>query len=174
MTQSAKVSPSTSKRRPGWWYPFIFVGAFGVVLAVNLVFMFSAVRSFSGLSTEQAYDKGLKYNEEIASAKRQQDLGWNVTTEVNARAPSMGASHSADIVIGFLDKDGTPVTGLSVQATFVRPTSEGNDSSVALAEQGQGRYLVSAALPLGGQWDMTVKALRGNLSYRFAQRIYLP
>jgi len=174
MTQSANVSPMTSRRQPGWWYPFIYVAVFGVVLAVNLVFMFSAIRTFSGLSTEQAYDKGLKYNEEIEAEKQQQELGWSVTTEVNARARSEQTPHAADIVITFLDKDGKPVTGLDVKAAFVRPTSDGHDSTAALADQGQGHYLVSAALSLGGQWDMTVSAHRGKLSYRFAQRIYLP
>jgi nitrogen fixation protein FixH len=174
MTQSANTSPLTVKRRPGWWYPFIFVGVFAVVLAVNLVFMFSAVHTFSGLSTEQAYDKGLKYNQEIAHAKQQQMLGWTVSTEVRANEPNGTALHNADIVVTFLDKDGHPVTGLAAKADFIRPTSEGHDSSAALAEQGQGRYMVAVALPFGGQWDLTVTAGRGDLSYQFAQRIYLP
>jgi nitrogen fixation protein FixH len=169
MTQSANL-----RRRPGWWFPFIYVGAFGVVLAVNLVFMFSAVHTFTGLSTEQAYEKGLRYNEEIAAAKRQQTLGWTVTTEVRAKEPGETAFHGADIIVTFQDKDGKPVTGLSGNAEFVRPTSEGHDSSAALSEQGQGRYLVSAALPLGGQWDFAMTARRGDLSYRLAQRIFLP
>lgn len=174
MTQSANVSPMAARRQPGWWYPFIYVGVFGVVLAVNLVFMFSAIHTFSGLSTEQAYDKGLKYNEEIEAAKQQQALGWSVTAEVNARARSEQAPHAADIVVTILDKDGKPVTGLDVKAAFVRPTSEGHDSGAMLSEQGAGRYVISPALSLGGQWEMTVSAHRGNLNYRFAQRIYLP
>jgi nitrogen fixation protein FixH len=174
MTQLANFPSSTARRKPGWWYPYIYVGAFGVVLAVNLVFMYSAVHTFSGLSNEQAYEKGLKYNQELAAAKQQQELGWNVTTEVNAREKTASYPHSADIIVTFLDKNGTPVTGLSVKATFVRPTSAGHDNEIALAEQGQGRYMVSATLPLGGQWDMVVNALRNDVSYRFAQRVYLP
>lgn len=174
MTQSANISPLTVKRRPGWWYPYIYVGVFGVVLAVNLVFMFSAVHTFTGLSTEQAYEKGVKYNEEIRAARQQEALGWTVTAEVRAKEPTGTARHSADIIVTFLDKDGTPVTGLAGKAEFIRPTSEGHDSSAPLAEQGQGRYMIDAALPLGGQWELGVIARRGDLSYQFAQRIYLP
>ncbi len=174
MTQSANIRPSTAKRRSGWWYPYIYVGVFGVVLAVNLIFMYSAIHTFTGLSTEQAYDKGLRYNEEIAQAKQQEKLGWTVTSEVRAKESADKARHSADIVVTFLDRDGKPVTGLSGNAAFVRPTSEGHDSAVSLAEQGQGRYLAAAALPLGGQWQLEVIARRGDLSYQFAQRIYLP
>ncbi|MDR3435229.1 FixH family protein [Telmatospirillum sp.] len=163
---------ASARRRPGWWYPFIFVGAFGVVLAVNLVFMASAVRTFSGLSSEHAYDEGLKYNERIAAARAQEKLGWTTKAEVQ---PAGGAvPHSANIVLTVLDRDGKPVTGLSVQADFVRPTAAGHDSSAPLAEQGQGRYMVAASLALGGQWDMTVTARRSGQVYQFAQRIFLP
>ena len=64
--------------------------------------------------------------------------------------------------------------GLVAKAQFVRPTSEGHDSATVLVEQGQGRYVVVIALPLGGQWELAVTATRGDLNYQFAQRIYLP
>ena len=35
-------------RRPGWWYPYIFVGAFGVVLLVNAALAYFATSSFTG------------------------------------------------------------------------------------------------------------------------------
>ncbi len=174
MTQSANIPSPIGRRRPGWWYPYIYVGVFGVVLAVNLIFMYSAVHTFTGLSTDQAYDKGLKYNQEIQAAKQQQALGWTVTTEVRAKDPAANAAHNADIIVTFLDKEGKPVTGLEGKADFIRPTSEGHDSSAPVAEQGQGRYMVAAALPLGGQWELEVIARRGDVSYQFAQRIYLP
>ena len=79
MTSSANV-----RRRPGWWYPYIYVGAFGVVVAVNMVFMASAIRTFSGISTDQAYEKGLKYNQQIAAARSQEQLGWSLKPEVQA------------------------------------------------------------------------------------------
>lgn len=174
MTQSASVSPRTSGRRPGWWYPYIYVGVFLVVLAVNLIFMFSAIHTFSGLSTDQAYDKGLKYNEEIAAAKRQQQLGWSVTAEVRALEPTDAVAHGADILVTFKDKDGRPVTGLRGDVSFVRPAQAGHDSTGTLAEQGQGRYLIATSLPLAGQWELDVDAHRGGESYRFTQRIFLP
>lgn len=173
MTQSANVSSQAIRRQPGWWYPYIYVGVFGVVLAVNLIFMFSAVHTFSGLSTEQAYDKGLKYNQEIEAARQQKELGWTVTAEVRAEEEGTSAAHRAEIAVSFMDKDGKPVTGLTVNAQFVRPTSEGHDSTAVFAEQGQGRYMLAAVLPLGGQWDMTVSARRDDLRYQFAQRILL-
>lgn len=174
MIETASVSSGSAGRRPGWWYPYIFVGVFLVVLAVNLIFMFSAIHTFSGLSTDQAYEKGLKYNEEIAAAKRQQQLGWTVGAEVMARAPSPASPHGVDVLVTVKDANGQPVTGLAGDASFIRPAQSGHDSSVTMAEQGQGRYLIAATLPFPGQWDMEVVARRGEASYRFAQRVFLP
>jgi nitrogen fixation protein FixH len=164
-----------ARRRPGWWYPYIFLGAFGVVLAVNLVFMSSAIGTFSGLSTEDAYNKGVKYNEQIAEAKEQQQLGWVVKAEVTPIPPSEDA-HSAVITVTILDGSGHPLNGLSVAAGFVRPTTSGHDGQAVFAERGEGRYVVRQSLAFPGQWDMNVSVRRGagEPTYQFSQRIYVP
>ncbi len=166
------TSSVTTRRRPGWWYPYIYVGAFGVVLAVNLVFMASAIRTFSGLSSDHAYEEGLRYNERIAAERAHEKLGWSIKAEV--RPSDAGRPHSATIVVSVQDKDGRPVTGLAVTANFVRPTAAGHDSSASFAEQGEGRYILAASLALAGQWEMAVVAQRGDEAYRFAQRVYFP
>ena len=56
---------------------FILFGFFGVMLAVNGVFVHFATATFSGVSTEDAYRKGLHYNETIAAFQVQQATGWH-------------------------------------------------------------------------------------------------
>ncbi len=167
------AAKQASPRRPrGWWYPYIYVGVFGVVLAVNLVFMYSAVHSFTGLETEHAYEQGLAYNHALAMAKAQEKLGWSVEAEVDSRGGHVeGLDPEADVTVSFHDKDGKPITGLSVKADFVRPTSAGHDKSMELAERGDGRYTALASLPLPGQWEMHVTAHRADLDYQFDKRI---
>ena len=46
-------------RADGWWYPWIFVFGMLVVIAVNIVLITSAIDTFPGLDTEDAYQKGL-------------------------------------------------------------------------------------------------------------------
>jgi nitrogen fixation protein FixH len=72
------------------------------------------------------------------------------------------------------DRDGKPVQGLSVVATFARPVQEGFDHSAALTEAGPGRYFATVALPLPGQWNMTIEARHGATSYRAATRVFVP
>jgi nitrogen fixation protein FixH len=159
-------------RRRGWWYPYIFVAGFAVVLAVNLAMMFSAVHTFSGLETDHAYEKGLAYNDVLAMARTQQAMGWTVNSEI--RPVPAGSGHAADLLITFLDRQGMPLTGLTVKAEFIRPTSAGHDSSLQLLEQGEGRYEAMVDLVLGGQWEMHLTARHGDLVYQYDKRIYVP
>ncbi len=162
----------THRRRSGWWYPYIFVAGFGVVLAVNLAMMYSAVHTFSGLETDQAYEKGLAYNQVLAMAEAQKKLGWMVETEV-VPMPA-GSAHGADLRVTFRDKDGKPLSGLAVEADFIRPTSAGHDGAVPLPEQGGGRYGAAVTLALAGQWEVHLTARRGAVNYQFDKRIVVP
>jgi len=159
-------------RRPrGWWYPYIFLGAFGVVLAVNLVMITSAIGTFSGLETEQAYLKGIAYNHTLAAAEAQKRLGWVVAAEIEPGSP---LSHSTTILASFLDETGRPIDGLTVEARFIRPTAAGHDRQDLLTPQGNGRYSLNASLPLAGIWDLRVDAHRDGQSYQLTRRITVP
>ncbi|HLN26001.1 MAG TPA: FixH family protein [Patescibacteria group bacterium] len=168
------MNTAVAQRRSGWWYPYIFVGVFGVVLAVNLVFMYSAVHTFTGLETQEAYDKGLVYNQVIAQAKAQEKLAWTVDATLLPASSPDAASHESNVVVSFLDKDGQPVSGLSVKAQFVRPTMEGYDTAAELMEQGGGRYVATVKLPLAGQWELKVAAHKGEIDYKLGQRVLVP
>ena len=47
---------------------FSFIGFFAVVASVNAFMITSAVRTFSGVETENAYKAGLAFNESLAAA----------------------------------------------------------------------------------------------------------
>ena len=168
------MTTSTAARRPGWWYPYIYVGVFLVVLAVNITMAVSAVTSFSGLQTEQAYDKGLAFNQVLADAKAQEKLGWSVEALLVPHDASNASRHDADLTVSYADKDGKPVSGLSVKAALVRPTKAGYDMNLELVEKTPGQYVALAPLPLAGQWDVTVNALRGETRYQINQRVLVP
>lgn len=163
----------TKTRQPGWWYPYIFVGAFGVVLAVNGALAYFATTTFTGLSTENAYEKGRLYNQNLALAKAQAEMGWTVDTKV---VPASGADQAkADIRVTYRDRAGKPVDGLTVRALMVRPTATGHDHEIDLPALGGGVYGGVVPLPLAGVWDMDVAAVGdGGIAYQHAQRIIIP
>jgi nitrogen fixation protein FixH len=164
------TAPTTvPSRRRGWWYPYIYVAGFLVVLAVNLVMMRSAIVTFSGVETEQAYQKGIEYNRVLDAAAAQKKLGWTVTADIHAD----GAT-AVVIDVSFRDRDDRPIDGLTVDAGFIRPTASGHDSHQALAAVGNGRYQAAVSLPLAGQWDLRLEARRGEQTYQLSKRIRVP
>lgn len=162
-------------RSDGWWYPWIFVGGMALVVVVNLILVFFAVDSFTGIATEDHYRKGLAYDSAIAAERRQAERGWSMALAVEpAAAADAAAAHAADVSVTFADRHGRPLEDLAVRAEFVRPTHEGYDTTATLTHRGGGRYGAAVALPLPGQWNARVHARRGAEEFRENRRIFLP
>jgi len=162
-----------AKQRPsGWWYPYIFVGAFLVVLAVNVVLMFFATTTFNGLETRAAWEEGNTYNSQIAAEDAQKALGWQVAfaSEPEAGAPTAAEAKPARLQLVVRDADGNPVDGLAVEAEVRRPTQAGYDRKVRLEPYGPGTYRQVVDLPLPGQWEVRLVASRGDDAYRLRER----
>lgn len=163
------------QRADGWWYPWIFVAGMLVVIAVNVVLVMYAIGTFPGLDTEDAYQKGIAYNETLAASRAQEARGWRVNVQFSPK-PAMspdaaGAVHRGELVVTLLDNAGEPLRGLDVTAALVRPTNSGFDTKLALEPQGLGEYRAEAALPLPGQWDVRVSARHGEDSFFATRRI---
>jgi len=159
----------TPTRITGRHVLFGLLGFFGLVFAANGAFIFLALDSFSGLSTENAYQRGLDYNETLRAAETQRALGWRV--EVTSEALGAGRHR---IAVDFLDKRGAPLDDLAVDGSLRRPTQDGQDRPIALARVAPGRYSVDVSLPLAGQWDLVLAARSpAGRTYRLEERLWL-
>lgn len=118
---------------------------FAVVLAANGTFIFLALSTWTGLSTENAYQRGIDYNEVLDAAARQRALGWTGALKFDGRG-------RLSLIVA--DRQGKPVDKLTVRADIRRPTNENFDRAVTLARSGAGTYSVELELPLRGQWDV--------------------
>ena len=171
-------------RQRGWWYPWIFVGFMLLVVGVNAIMATLAVRTFPGLQTEDAYNKGLRYNETIAAGRDQAQRGWRMRLEVKPAGVKpegvkpLGATaegaRDAELMVAFVDRDGQPLERLDVEATLHRPAVAGFDRSVNLEAQGGGVYAGVATLPFAGQWDARITARRDADTHQATQRLFLP
>lgn len=148
---------------------YMILGFFGVVLLANVVFVYLAVDTFTGLATEGAYVKGLSYNDVLAEAEAQDALGWRVDVERQALGPRRW-----QLTAAFRDREGGPIEDLSVQLEVRRPTQAGYDALLDLAPLGGGRYGVEHEFPLVGQWDLRIVAFEGTAPvYRSEQRAWV-
>lgn len=160
---------SQSRRLSGRAILLMLLAFFGVVLAVNAVFVAFALRSFTGLSTERPYQRGLEWNRELAAVAAQKSRGWSVSAEVVADGGE------ARILVSFADAAGRPLDGLTVRGELRRPASQGSDVAAPLAAEGDGRYGAAVTLPLRGQWDLRIEAQAADgAPYILEKRLWLP
>jgi nitrogen fixation protein FixH len=155
-------------RAPGAWIPWAFVLFFVVVTAVNGVMIWLALDSWTGLSTGEAYDRGLVYNHNIDAARRQAGLGWQC--RLTAR---LVGSARAEAELELADAQGRSLSGAAIEASFERPLQPGADFVVALEPQRPGLYRAQFELPLLGVWDAHVLVRRGDDRYVLQQRLML-
>ncbi|MDY0029415.1 MAG: FixH family protein [Pseudobdellovibrionaceae bacterium] len=123
----------------------VVVGFFGVIMAVNAVFITLALKSNPGVVTKDYYQRGINYNETLEQARYQKELGWVGT---------LTASYSSGrISYRLLDKDGHPLSGKTILVRMVRPVQAGYDFEISLNEGRAGIYEADFYPPLKGNWD---------------------
>lgn len=142
---------------------------FGLVAGVNAIFIVVALRSFSGVSTVGAYQRGLAWNRELAAAVAQRAQGWRAQIE------AVRTDDDVRLRATLADAAGLPLDGLVVRAELRRPTSQGHDASIQLAAEGSGRYGAAVALSLRGQWNLRLEAAGlDGATHVVEERLWLP
>ncbi|MEM1401356.1 MAG: FixH family protein [Pseudomonadota bacterium] len=156
----------TEQPRQSRWIPWVFVGMFAVIFAVNAVMLTFALKSFNGLSVDGAYDRGLGYNETLADYRDQRALGWKIGFQESQSGPLQ-----SDISLSLLLADDQPVTVEEITAQARRPTSAGMDFEVSLRHAGRGLYEAQIDWPVAGQWDLRLVISAGEEAFRLDKRL---
>ena len=150
------------------WIPWTFVAFFAVVFAANGTMVAIGFATWTGVTTDDAYRKGLAYNRVLAAARDQEALGWRADLGFEADGPTRGR-----VGLALADRDGRPLPGALVRARFVRPSHQGHDFELPLPAAGEaGRYGAKVELPLPGVWEVRVSAARDGWIYRLTERIF--
>ncbi|MGB0086886.1 MAG: FixH family protein [Rhodomicrobiaceae bacterium] len=163
------MTSMAEKRFTGRHVLLILAGFFGVMFAVNGVFVYFALSTFSGVDSPTAYQDGLKYNERIEEGRRQQALGWShkVLLEKNGK-----------IELAMTDAKGEPVAGLAVSGQIGRPVDGHMMFPLVLKETGTGIYSATAGALDAGNWIVSLQATKsrrgeGRAVYRIKERLWL-
>lgn len=126
-------------RITGWHVLFALIAFFGVVGVVNFYFIRVALQTHSGDLGPHTYSDGLKYNEHVAAAARQAELGWQDAIAVSADGKT--------VTVTLTDSAGNGLSGLSAKLLVTRPATDREDVTLALADAGSGHY--TGTLPRG-------------------------
>ncbi|MBT5940675.1 MAG: FixH family protein [Rhodospirillaceae bacterium] len=126
-----------------WWV----ISFFMVIFIANFFFIYFALTTWTGLSTENAYEKGVRYNETLDQGAQQKKLGWQSRVVL---------TKTGQLRISMLDRAGQPLTGLAVKANLIRPVIEGSDQQITLRETTPGIYQAAVRLSHLGRWRVEV------------------
>jgi nitrogen fixation protein FixH len=149
---------------PAWkHFPRYMILAMGVVVAVNIRFIYVAVKTFPGAATADDFDTSNRYDKIMQAAAAQDALGWQENVTAQARHVSIdlqGPGHGA-----------LPGAQISMQAQ--RPL--GNMAAVPLdaRELAPGHFVSVQALPQPGQWDVVLRVSHGGHTAHVTRRVII-
>ena len=152
-------------RNSSRFIPWIFVGGFAIVIAVNAVMIWLAVGSFSGLYTSKPRERGLAFNAVIEEQARRDALGWRIDTTWRPE--------SGRLEVVLLDAEGKPLAPSHLVAELVRPVEKRAPLPVALVPTDIGRFAAQPALPERGSWDLDIVVERGTDRFAVTRRMFL-
>lgn len=144
--------------------PWIFIALVGIFMLLDFAFVKLAYHSYSGTYTDNHYQKGVDYNKVYKSGIYDDKTGWHGIAE-------FGEDYSS-IIFKLMDSEERPITDADVQAKILRPVTADYDMLIQLKNIGNGFYTGVLNLPLEGQWEIRVRATKGNDEYVMTERIY--
>ena len=123
----------------------MFIAFFGVIFGVNFLMAYLAESTWSGLVVENGYVASQTFDKDLARARAQEALGWNV-----------GFAYDKDSVkLTFADAKGAKIDTLNLTGKLQRTVTDKEDQVLTFAWLGSGLY--SAPARLGpGLWEVEV------------------
>jgi len=169
MTEQGETDTIRPRELTGRKVLFWFGGFFTLIISVNVVMVYLAITTFSGLETDDAYRKGRDYNETLATAARQNALGWSSRISL-----SKIEDGNAVLSVIFADLQGQPIVGLEIEANIRRPTTDRFDITISPSEAGNGEYRQAFKIPAPGNWLVTIEARneKGD-TYQVTDRVFI-
>jgi nitrogen fixation protein FixH len=172
MSQKSKDNSQNQKmprlKNPNFYIPMIFVVGFIILAILDGIFVYLAVNSQTGLVTENAYEKGLRYNQAIEKAESAEKIEQKVEiTQIS------NLKYKLNYNINIADK--SP----QVTAQIIRPIGDGKDFEISLNLQtGQLQnqdliYQAEVDFPEQGNWDILVIYKDENREFRKKQRVFV-
>lgn len=133
-------------------------GAFGIIIAVNVLMAYKAVSTFPGLEVKNSYVASQNFDTE---RRAQEALGWDMVPEYDP---------AGVLILQFTDAAGLPVSLGDLSVLVGRSSSAAEDARPQFVHEG-GLYTASITLA-PGQWMLKVEA-RAKDGTLFQQRVDL-
>lgn len=147
------------------WIPWYIVAFFVVVVGVLSAFAWIAVTTEPGVVTQDAYQKGLHYDQTIAASDISAEIPWQAS--ITARKQIDGVH----LEVVLKDDRQKPINYAVVESWWVRPVEGKQDQHWKMTEKGNGVYEATGPLPLDGAWDVRVTVAVDDLQKQFIKPV---
>lgn len=171
MTAISASTPSRPTKQwtlNGWHVLYGLFAFFGVMIAVNMLFLYFALTTFTGIETDDAYRKGIAYNVRLDEGRKLQQLGWG----------GKFAFANDRVEVRITDPAGEPVRGLQLEGRIGRPATDKYDTDLVFTDVGNGLYAANPKSLDSGNWIVTVESRQplqpgGDIRFRLKDRLWI-
>ncbi|GAB5458236.1 MAG: FixH family protein [Henriciella sp.] len=164
---SSSEALRSEKTLTGWHVLASLFGFFGVMFAVNGVFLYHAITSFPGEDTKKSYVQGLNYNDTLAVRAQQAELGWTAQVGLSGKT----------LIVRLSDAQKTALSGHLVIGELRRRATTADDQLISFRGSSSGEYSADVSSLQPGQWDVRIRVLDPNTEavlFRASKGIMMP
>lgn len=155
-------TPDTGRKLTGWHVLAIAVGAFSIIIGVNVFMAVKAVGTFPGLETHNSYVASQEFDVNRAA---QEALGWTVTPTLHDEALSL-------MIEG---PDGAPVQVAEIGGILGRATHVLDDQTPEFRRVMTGAYVADVGTLDFGKWELRLEArAEDGTPFRQLIELYVP
>jgi nitrogen fixation protein FixH len=123
----------------------MLIAFFGVIFAVNFLLAYLANSTWSGLVVENGYVASQNFDKDLAKARAQEALGWNVGFSFD----------KSSVKITFADAKGAKIDSLDLTGRLQRTVTDKEDQVLTFGWMGSGVYSAPARLA-PGLWEVEI------------------
>jgi len=153
------------KRGTGW--PLAMGVILGLTVAANVWIIRLANTDPSFAVEPDYYQKGLKWDDELAQRERNARLGWRLLPSI---APIVRGS-GADLRVELRDAMVQPIADASIVVTAMHVARAADPVEVTLRPEADGRYEAVVPLERPGLWELRFDVHRGTERFTATERL---
>jgi len=139
----------------------------GLTVAANVWLITVASHDPSFAVEENYYQRGVRWDDELAQRARNIELGWRLDASVSP----IRAGRGSDLSISLNDSTLSPIAGASVVVVAVHVARAGQRVSITLTPGAPGQYEARAPIERSGLWELRFDVHRGADRFTATERL---
>lgn len=145
------------------YIPYLFVIFIVSFMVFDFAFLKLSLETYSGTYTDNHYQKGIDFNKVYKSGIYDDKTGWKSIITIS--------KDFSKLSFKLTTSEKEAISDATVKAKIIRPVTNKHDFYIDLNNIGNGLYESKLSLPLEGQWEIRIKAVKDDLEYVASTRI---